>query len=221
MKPENRQLPDGTETDIVPALPPETHGLVGPDEPSHQPVLSGLMKKAAVWSGINSFALRLGQFSVGVVTARIIEPKQFGIFAVALTVYSIIINVNELGVSAALARTKRPVAEVAPTVATIAITSSAVFTVAMFVSAQPLATMLGAPGAAGAVRILSLIVLLGGITAVPYALLVRSRTSGSSRTARTLSRAPSSSSFLERLGSARRRWQFRRSPGSSCRWRCY
>jgi O-antigen/teichoic acid export membrane protein/glycosyltransferase involved in cell wall biosynthesis len=135
--------------------------------------LSHLMKKAALWSGLNSFVLRLSQFAVGVVSARLIAPHQFGIFAVALTVYAVIVNVNELGVSAALARTTRSVAEVAPTVATIALMSSATFTTAMFLSAPWLASMLGAPAAANAVRILSVTVLVGGVTAVPYALLVR------------------------------------------------
>lgn len=135
--------------------------------------LSGLMRRAALWSGLNSFALRLGQFAVGVITARIIEPKQFGIFAVALTVHAVIMNVNELGVSAYLARTRRNVDEAAPTVVTLAIASSAIFTAAMFFTAPQLASMLGAPEAANAVRLLSTTVLLGGITAVPYALLVR------------------------------------------------
>ena len=161
------------DTLLIPAVPPATHDVIGPDDYPAEPMLTGLMKKAALWSGLNSFVLRLGQFSVGVISARIIAPKQFGIYAVALTVYSVIINVNELGVSAALARTKRPVDQIAPTVATIAMASSAMFTLAMFFAAPTLATMLGAPAAAGSVRILSVVVLLGGITAVPYALLVR------------------------------------------------
>jgi lipopolysaccharide exporter len=164
---------EGSQALLVASLPPETHDIIGPDDYPAEPMLSGLMKKAALWSGLNSFALRLGQFSVGVISARIIAPKQFGIYAVALTVYSIIVNVNELGVSAALARTKRPVDQIAPTVATIAIASSSLFTLVMFFSAPALATMLGAPAAAGSVRILSAVVLVGGITAVPYALLVR------------------------------------------------
>ena len=71
-------------------LPEDTMIDVPVDEPIDVPdgtALSGLMKKAAVWSGINSFVLRLGQFSVGVVTARIIEPKQFGIFAVGTSAH--------------------------------------------------------------------------------------------------------------------------------------
>jgi len=137
------------------------------------PVLSSKIRSAALWSGLNSMALRLGQFFVGVTVARIIAPDQFGVFAVALTVQAIITNVNELGAGAALARTKRSVDEVAPTVATISIVCSALFTAAMFISAPQLSALLGAPQATGAVRILSLTVLIGGVTAVPYALLVR------------------------------------------------
>jgi lipopolysaccharide exporter len=61
--------------------------------------MSRLMGRAALWSGLNAFVLRLGQFVIGVVCARVIDPKQFGVFAVALTVQTVIVNVSELGVS--------------------------------------------------------------------------------------------------------------------------
>jgi lipopolysaccharide exporter len=143
-----------------------------PDAPRHQSFVRS-MRSAALWSGLNSFALRLGQFAVGIVIARIIAPKEFGVFAVAMTVYSVIANVSELGVSAALIRAKGDVRRVAPTIATISIAASVLLTTIMFCTAGPLATVLGAPGAAGAVRILSITVFLAGLTAVPYALLVR------------------------------------------------
>ncbi len=134
---------------------------------------SKVMRKAAVWSGMNSFLLRLGQFGVGVVVARLVAPSQFGVFAVAITVQTVIVNVSELGVSAALVRAKEGVDETARVVATIAIASAAVLTAAMFLAAPWLATLLGASQAANAIRILSFTVLLGGLSAVPYALLVR------------------------------------------------
>jgi PST family polysaccharide transporter len=144
-------------------------------EPSDQtPELSSRrMGKAALWSAANSFLLRLGQLGVGVVSARLIAPDQFGVFAVALTVQAVIVNVSELGVSAALVRAKENVDQVARVVALISILSSAALNALMFLLAPQLASLLGEPAAANVIRILSFTVLLGGISAVPYAMLVR------------------------------------------------
>lgn len=157
---------------IVSALPTAHDDVTSGAVAGRRP-LSGRMRSAAFWSGINSFVLRLGQFAVGVITARIVAPDQFGVFAVALTVHAVITNVSELGVSAALIRAKGDVGRLAPTIVTLAVCSSAVLTAIMYFSADSLATVLRAPAAANAIRILSITVLLAGLTAVPYALLVR------------------------------------------------
>src|SRR5262249_2323638 len=131
------------------------------------------MGKAAAWSGANALLLRLGQFAIGIVVARIVAPQQFGVYAVALTVQTVIVNVSELGVSAALVPAPDDAAPAARVVATISLASSALLTLAMYATAPELARALGAPEAADAIRLLSLTVLLGGVSAVPYALLVR------------------------------------------------
>ena len=138
-----------------------------------QAPLSVRMRKAALWSGLNSFALRLGQFLVGIATAHIFAPHEFGVFAVALTVHAIVVNVSELGVTTSLVRTKDDPGTMAPTVATLAIASSVILTALMFFTAGPIASALGAPGATGPIRIMSATVLLAGLSAVPYALLMR------------------------------------------------
>jgi O-antigen/teichoic acid export membrane protein len=136
--------------------------------------ISSRIQRAALWTGINSFLMRFAQFGVGVAVARLVAPRDFGVFAVALTVHAVIMNFSELGVSAALIRAKdEDVDRMAPTVFTIALLSSAALTALMYAAADPLASALGAPDAATAIRVLSFTVLLGGLTAVPYALLVR------------------------------------------------
>lgn len=150
---------------------PETSVSEAP--PTTDNPLSRQMGRAALWSGLNSFLLRLGQFGVGIAVARVVAPQQFGVFAVALTVQTVIVNVSELGVSAALVRAKENIDRVARTVALISIVSSVLLCVLMALTAPALASALGAREAAAAVRVLSLTVLLSGITAVPYAILVR------------------------------------------------
>ena len=137
------------------------------------PAMGRMMQRAAIWTGLNSFVLRLAQFVVGIVVARLVAPEQFGVFAVALVVHAIVSNVSDLGVSAAVVRAEGDLGRVAPTIMSIGIGSAAVLTTMMYLTAGPLALSLGAADAASAIRILSFTILLGGLTAVPYGLLVR------------------------------------------------
>jgi lipopolysaccharide exporter len=148
--------------EAIPAMPPD------PRIPLVQRI-----RVAAMWTGISSIALRLGNLATGIVAARIISPHQFGVFAVAFTVYTIIISVSEIGVSTVIVRAKGSIDHIAPTIVTLALASSSVLTAIMYVFAPWLAESLGAPEAGPAIRLLSVIVLMGGLTAVPYAMLVR------------------------------------------------
>ncbi len=60
----------------------------------------------------------MGGLVVGIVLARLLAPEQFGVYAVALTVQSILITVADLGLSADLIRSDEP-ERIAPTVATL------------------------------------------------------------------------------------------------------
>src|SRR3954463_14694328 len=102
------------------------------------------MTRAATWSSLGSIALRLGNFAVGIVAARLIAPDQFGVFAVALTVHAIIVNVGDIGVSAYIVRRRGALDAVGPTVTTLALGSTALLAAAMAATAPWLATALGA-----------------------------------------------------------------------------
>lgn len=128
--------------------------------------------RAAGWSGISTIVLRLGGLAVGVVIARILTPEQFGVYAVALTVQSILMTVADLGLSAELIRTSDPERR-APTVATLGITIGALLTVGTIITALPVANLLGSADAAPAIAVLAFTLLLGGAGVVPYAYLQR------------------------------------------------
>jgi PST family polysaccharide transporter len=127
-----------------------------------------------MWSTLDVAVARGGQFLLGVFIARILAPKDFGVFAVALVVHTIVLSVGELGVSAALIRDVEDTrARSAPTVATIALVSSAVLGVVMAATSGGLAQLLGSPRAAPAIAIMALNLPLSGLGAVPAALLRR------------------------------------------------
>lgn len=131
------------------------------------------MTRAATWSSFGAIALRLASFSVGIVAARLIAPNQFGVFAVALTVQAIIISGSDLGVSSYVVRYDGDPAKIAPTVNTLAWLSSAALALFMALGAPWLSTELGSHAATRPVQILSLTVLLAGVSSLPSAVLTR------------------------------------------------
>lgn len=135
--------------------------------------LGRALVRGTMWSGANTFGLKLSQFAVSIVIARLVSPRQFGVFVVAATIYLIVVNVSEVGVSTALVREVDNADRIAPTVTTIAVVNSALLAAIMYLSAPALATALGAPAATNAVRVLTIPLLLAGPAAVPTALLTR------------------------------------------------
>lgn len=133
-----------------------------------------LVGRSVAWSTLDVGIGRLAQFAQGVVVARLLAPEAFGVFAVALVVHAIVINVSELGVSAALVRDRDDEVERgAPTVVTIAVLSSSLLGATMALGAPALASALGEPDAAAAVAVLAITLPLAGLSAVPSALLRR------------------------------------------------
>ncbi|MEI7592768.1 MAG: lipopolysaccharide biosynthesis protein [Actinomycetes bacterium] len=132
------------------------------------------VNRSMAWTALDVGVGRFAQFAMGVIVARIMAPQAFGVFAIALVVHAIIINVSELGVSAALIRDDvEDIAASAPTVSTIALGSSIVLGAFMAIGAPYFASMLGDASATGVIRVMALTLPLAGITAVPSALLRR------------------------------------------------
>ncbi len=93
--------------------------------------------------------------------ARLVAPYEYGVFTVALTVFSIAISFAELGVGFALVRERRRSREIAPTVFTLSLGNAVLLALVMVVFAPFLATA-GGRRSAGAIRVLALFVLLSG-----------------------------------------------------------
>lgn len=129
--------------------------------------------KSTAWSGSGAIVLRLGQLVVGIIAARVMVPHDFGLFAIALIVYGVVVNVSDLGTGSALIREQERLEELAPTAVTMSILTSLGLTALMFFSAPAVAAALGGPESTPAIQVMSLVVLLAGPTAVPAALMTR------------------------------------------------
>lgn len=136
-------------------------------------VIDGSIRHGAVWSAINTIAMKFATIAVTAVVVRIVTPRDFGVFAVAATIYAVVSSFAELGLSSCLTRRDFDPDRVGPTVVAVAVTSSAILAAGMWVTARPVASALGTSDATGAVRILSLSVFFTGVFTAPTALLVR------------------------------------------------
>ena len=134
--------------------------------------LQALVGRGLAWSALNSLVLRVGNFLVGIFLARILAPEQFGVFAVALTVQSVLMTLADLGMSTDLIRSENPALK-APTVASLAAVSGATLSAVMASSAQNLAELLGSKEAGPVIAVMALSLLLAGMGVVPFASLQR------------------------------------------------
>ena len=134
---------------------------------------------SAVGSGFRwSLASRVGgrvvTFGMGVVIARILVPEDFGVYAVALAAMNLLMTINDLGLIPSVVQSRRPFARLAPTATTLTMAFSVVLYTLTFVAAPWFSTLMGAPEATNVVRVLTLEILVDGVTAAPVAGLVRS-----------------------------------------------
>jgi PST family polysaccharide transporter len=139
----------------------------------HAESLSGRVRRGALWSAANTLVLKFANIAIMAVVARTLTPRDFGIFAVAMTVHTIVSGIAEFGVSSSLMRGDIDPDEIAPTVATISLVSSTILAATMVAFARPISGALGSVDAAGPMRVMALAVLLVGVFAVPAADLSR------------------------------------------------
>jgi lipopolysaccharide exporter len=135
--------------------------------------LARRVRSGAIWSVGSTLLLRVSNIALTAITARLLSPRDFGVFAVALTAFTIISAVGELGVASCLIRADLNMNSLAPTMVTVALSTSVFLAGAMVIWAKPLATALGSSYAAGPIKVMALAVCLTGIIAVPHAQLAR------------------------------------------------
>jgi len=124
-------------------------------------------------SVLNTLLLKFGTVGIGIALARLLGPKNFGIYAVALLAFTAAVSFNELGVSLAIVRWQTDPREIAPTVNTISLAASAVICVTGVLLAPTFADAMGQPAAAPVTQLMAVSVLISAATATPAALLQR------------------------------------------------
>jgi PST family polysaccharide transporter len=129
--------------------------------------------KGLRWSLIGAFVTRFGGLALGMVLARLLSPEDFGLYAIALGAMYFVMHVNDVGLIAATVQWRGRIEEMAPTATTLALTFSVVIYVLFFVCAPAFAGLAGNPEAAPIVRVLTMVMLVDGVTAVRAGYLLR------------------------------------------------
>lgn len=124
------------------------------------------------WSAFANIALRVGNFGVGVLMARLLAPQQFGVYAVALTVWNLLGTLAEFGFGTDLVRAKDPLKR-APSVGSLGLISCSVLSLGMVLGAPALASAFDTPAATPIVRLMAVSLVIFGFSIVPAALLQR------------------------------------------------
>lgn len=137
------------------------------------PAIADRVRRASVWSGVNTVLMRLVNIVVMAVVARLISPEEFGVFALTMVAFGMIQSIGELGLTSAIARVDLDLDEIAPTVVTITWISSAAIAGLFFALAHPIALLLGSADATMPLQIMAVCVLLGGPISVPNNQLLR------------------------------------------------
>lgn len=134
--------------------------------------MSERIRRGLGWSAGGNLLLRAGSFLTSLMVARLIAPEEFGVFAVALTVWNVLGTLAEFGLGSDLVRAQDPERR-APTVATLGVVTSGILATTMFLAAEPMAAAFRSPDASGVIRLMSVALVLFGLSIVPAAMLQR------------------------------------------------
>ncbi|SEL11838.1 polysaccharide transporter, PST family [Rhodococcus maanshanensis] len=125
------------------------------------------------WSLLGNFATKAGSFAIGLVLARLLTPADFGMYAVALAATAFVMHINDIGMIAAGVQWRGKLEDMAPTGATIAVMFSVFVYGVFWLLAPAFAALAGTPDAAPVVRLLTVVILIDGITAIRVSALQR------------------------------------------------
>lgn len=122
---------------------------------------------------LNTLILRFSNLVIIAFVAHIVALHDFGVYAVAVTAYSIIFALGTLGAASCLVRADLDIDSLAPTMVTVSLVICAMLAGAMAAFAPHIAAALGSADGTGPVRVMALAMFLEGVMAVPWAQLTR------------------------------------------------
>lgn len=130
--------------------------------------------RQAAWNYLVFALSKSSTLVMTVVLARILDPAEFGLFALALLVVNLFDYVKDLGVGSALVQNRRDWSLLAPTGLTLSVLFGLVASTVMAAAAGLIAGALKQPDLTGMIRILAIGLAISALSTVPAAWLRRS-----------------------------------------------
>lgn len=125
------------------------------------------------WSLFGTLLTKFGSFAMGLVLARLLAPADFGVYAIAIAATAVLMHINDAGLIAATVQWRGKIEEMAPTAATMAMAFAFAIYGLFYLSAPLFAEAAGNADATSVVRILALVIVIDGVTAVRSGSLMR------------------------------------------------
>lgn len=150
--------------------PPPTESTAG------DPAASSLSRSAlsgVAWNWGGSVVLILAQIGSTAATARLVAPREFGLYATAQAAAALGAYFTLVGVGAGLQRRSKLGEKTVGTAMTLSLASSLLLALALWLGASLWARAWGVPEAAGVVRVIAIMILLTSAATVPVALIRR------------------------------------------------
>jgi lipopolysaccharide exporter len=135
--------------------------------------LDGKILRSSGWVALILASQQLASVLALLVLARLLEPKAFGLVALAWTVLAFAEQIQESGIGSALIYRRHDIERAAASALIWAPLASLILYAATFFLAPLLAQLLHAAGLVSVVRMLGLVLVLRGLMVVPRAILER------------------------------------------------
>ena len=134
--------------------------------PEH-PDLDRVILRSSAWVGLSWGGRNALSLLGAIVLARLLEPRAFGLVAIAATITTVLDYIQESGVGAALVQRRTDMKRAAASALVWSSCSGLALCLLCFASAPWLARGFGNPAATGVIRAMSFYLLIRGVTSVP------------------------------------------------------
>lgn len=133
-----------------------------------QKTISGLL-----WSSVESIASQGIQFIFGIILARLLSPKEFGLIGMMTIFIAVSESFINSGFSSALIRKKKCTQTDYSTVFFFNLATGMFFFVILFLSASPISGFFREPGLKSIVQVLSLVLIIDSVTIIQRTILTK------------------------------------------------
>jgi lipopolysaccharide exporter len=136
--------------------------------------LEGRILRSSGWVALGLGGRQIASFVALFILARLLEPADFGVMALALTVLFLLEQIQETGVGAALIHRRRDIEAAAGSALVYSPLAGVVAYGLVFAAAPLVARFLDAPELVDVLRVMGLVLVIRGLGVVPGAILERS-----------------------------------------------